>query len=308
MIMERRSINPILPLLAALCLTVAPSCQKEAGRIFEESASERIRTTLDEAERLLTGAPYGWQLVEFAGTSDKDYGGMNFAVTFTDTEVTAYFERDTANAYISHYTLEAGDCAMLSFDTYNPHLHLYATPSPSYYEAKGSDFQFALMSVSSEEIVMRGIRMLSPKIGFGFILTAFAAIPVLLLKYREQAVAGAGSVYHTMRRHILWKAVFPTTQDYAAGGWTQQECTQFVFILIAMALVALLEYSDVLMTHTQSSRSGFWIRFLVTFPFLECGLYFGIIVASALAGVLGAVSAKLRHPSRSSKLKDYLED
>ncbi len=151
-------------------------------------------------------------------------------------------------------------------------------------------------------LVMRGIRMLSPKIGFGFILTAFAAIPVLLLKYREQAVAGAGSVYHTMRRHILWKAVFPTTQEYAAGGWTQQDCTQFVFILIAMALVALLEYSDVLMTHTQSSRSGFWIRFLVTFPFLECGLYFGIHTSMLSVFLLvlfwiGTLAVSRRKPS-----------
>lgn len=144
--------------LGALLVLTAAACQKDAERIFEESASQRINATLEQAEALLTGATYGWHLVEYAGTEEKDFGGMNFAVSFTETEVTADYERDTAHTYTSHYSLLAGDCAMLSFDSYNPHLHLFSTPSSAHYEAKGGDFQFALMSVSADEIVMRGIR------------------------------------------------------------------------------------------------------------------------------------------------------
>lgn len=128
-------------------------------------------------------------------------------------------------------------------------------------------------------LVLRIIRMISPKIGFGCILCSFAAIPMLLLHYREPAVVGAGAVYRVMRKKILWKNIFPVV-NASAGDWTEEQCVQFVFVMMVMALVALLEYSDVLLTHTQSSRSGFWIRFLVTFPFLECGLYFGIETSS----------------------------
>lgn len=124
-------------------------------------------------------------------------------------------------------------------------------------------------------LIMRSMRMISPKAGFGAILTAFASIPLLLMRFREPAVVGAGEIYHIMRRRILWRMTFPPNDTHAAG-WTDGECVQLVFVLIIIALVALLEYSDVLLTHPQSSRSGFWIRFLVTFPFLECGLYFGI--------------------------------
>ncbi|MBR1576407.1 MAG: DUF4302 domain-containing protein [Bacteroidales bacterium] len=145
-------------LLVLLSLALLASCRKESGRVFPESASKRISNTLAEAEELLTTASHGWHLVEFAGTSEKDYGGMNFAVSFTKTEVTAYYERDTLNAYTSHYSLVAGDCAMLSFDSYNPHLHLYSTPSTTAYEAKGGDFQFAIVSLSPQEIILRGIR------------------------------------------------------------------------------------------------------------------------------------------------------
>ncbi len=124
-------------------------------------------------------------------------------------------------------------------------------------------------------LIMRGLRMISPKVGFASILTAFASIPLLLMKFREQAVVGAGTIYHIMRKRILWRIAFPPNDTHAKE-WTDGQCAQLVFILIIIALVALLEYSDVLLSHPQSSRSGFWIRFLVTFPFLECGLYFGI--------------------------------
>lgn len=124
-------------------------------------------------------------------------------------------------------------------------------------------------------LLMRAVRGLLPKLGFACILSAFACIPLVLLRYREAAVVGSGAVYRTMRRIILWQAVFENPTVHA-GKWTEPDCIRFIFDLLVIALVALLEYSDVLMTHPQSSRSGFWIRFLVTFPFLESGLYFGL--------------------------------
>ena len=150
-------------------------------------------------------------------------------------------------------------------------------------------------------LIMRGVRMISPKIGFGAILAAFASIPLLLIRSREPAVVGAGEIYHIMRRRILWRMTFPPNDTHAAG-WTDAECVQLVFVLIIIALTALLEYSDVLLTHPQSSRSGFWIRFLVTFPFLECGLYFGIETYSVCVFMLavfwiGTLAVSRRKPS-----------
>ncbi len=134
-------------------------------------------------------------------------------------------------------------------------------------------------------VVMRCIRLISPKVGFASILLAFASIPLLLMKFREQAVAGAGSIYFTVRQRILWRLSFV---PYVAetGDWTIGECVQLVFILLIIALTALLEYSDVLLSHSHSSYSGFWIRFLITFPFLECGLYFGIQTGSVFVFLL----------------------
>lgn len=139
----------------------------------------------------------------------------------------------------------------------------------------GVDVRSLLLLVFTMTFFLRLIRMISPKVGFAVILLSFAGIPLLLIRYRKAAVVGAGAIYNVIRQKILWEGVFPASPAYG-GGWTRAQCVQFVFILIVIALVALLEYSDVLMTHPQSSRSGFLIRFLVTFPFLEIGLYFGL--------------------------------
>ena len=124
-------------------------------------------------------------------------------------------------------------------------------------------------------LAIRAIRIIAPKMGFAGILLSFAAIPVLLLRHREAAVVGAGVIYNIMRKKILWQVYFPDETAHTAE-WSEGQCVQFVIMLVMIAIIALLEYSDVLIMHTQSSRSGFLIRFLVTFPFLECGLYFGL--------------------------------
>ena len=142
------------------------------------------------------------------------------------------------------------------------------------------DLKPIIAGIIAVTVIMRTARAVSAKAGFFMILSSFAAIPLLLLRYREAAVVGAGAIYHIMRKTILWQNSFPETPPVYAGTWDENKCIWFVFVLVAAALVALLEYSDVLLTHTQSSRSGFWIRFLVTFPFLECGLYFGLETSS----------------------------
>ena len=69
-------------------------------------------------------------------------------------------------------------------------------------------------------LIMRGLRMLSPKLGFGAILAAFASIPLLLMRFREPAVAGAGSIYHIMRKRILWRISFPPN-EVNVENWTE---------------------------------------------------------------------------------------
>lgn len=151
-------------------------------------------------------------------------------------------------------------------------------------------------------LAMRAVRAIFPKMGFACILLAFAAIPFVLMMHSEEAVVGTGAVYSIMRKRTLMQAVFETsTADI--NGFTEADCIRFICDMLVIAVVALLEYSDVLMTHAQSSRSGFWIRLLISFPFLECGLYFGLetypfAVFLLIAFWIGTLAIARRNPSR----------
>ena len=116
------------------------------------------------------------------------------------------------------------------------------------------DFPLEIRSLLIVTVVltcsMRLIRTFAPRIGFGLILVGFAAIPALLLRHREAAVIGAGAIYNIMRRKVLWQAYFPDPSVHV-GDWNEAKCVQFVFLLLMIALVCLLEYSDVLMTHSR---------------------------------------------------------
>ncbi|HBI84720.1 MAG TPA: hypothetical protein DDX71_00310 [Ruminococcus sp.] len=154
--------------------------------------------------------------------------------------------------------------------------------------------------------IMRGVRAMFPKMGFACILMAFAAIPFELLRHSEEAVVGTGAVYSIMRKRILWQAVFETSTANI-NGFSEADCVRFIGDMLVIAIVALLEYSDVLMTHAQSSRSGFWIRLLISFPFLECGLYFGLETYPAavfllIAFWIGTLAIARKHPSRREAL------
>ncbi len=151
---------------------------------------------------------------------------------------------------------------------------------------------------------LRLLRRFSPKIGFGMILGSFAFIPAALIKFRDAAIVGAGGIYRIMREKILTQKI-AEAEAASAGKWDENDCMRFIFDLLIIAMVALLEYSDVLLSHSQSSRSGFWIRFLVTFPFLECGLYFGLQTSSTAVFMLvcfwiGTLAIARKRPARQT--------
>jgi len=156
-------------------------------------------------------------------------------------------------------------------------------------------------------LLLRGVRLIHPKLGFACILISFAAVPAALIYYRNQAVLGTSGIYDIMQQKITWQ---PPSEELLssgleAGGYSIEDCMRLMFDLLVLTLSALLEYSDVLLTHQQSGRSGFWIRLLVTFPFLECGLYFGLetyspAVFMLIAFWIGTIAVQRRKPGKKT--------
>lgn len=147
----------ILAGAAAASLFAAQSCLKDQKDLFEDSSSERLQAYIDEARSVLASAENGWIMEYYPGTNQA-LGGYAYYLSFTETEVEAISELDPENSYKSLYKITSDNGAVLSFDTNNPVLHYFATPSSYEYQAKGGDFEFTITSVSPEKIGLRGKR------------------------------------------------------------------------------------------------------------------------------------------------------
>ena len=142
----------------ATLLFAAQSCLMEQKDIFSESSSTRMQKYLAEVETTLKSNTDGWIMEYYPGTGQK-FGGYVFHVKFEDGgNVTVGSELHPADTAKSFYKMTTDNGPVLSFDTNNDLFHVFATPSSSLYEAKGGDFEFAILNCSKEKIEMKGKR------------------------------------------------------------------------------------------------------------------------------------------------------
>lgn len=154
-----------ITLAAAFLGCVFSGCVRDEELIFEKSASLRLKDVVDNAQKTLVGAEYGWKLYYYPHP-DLDYGGYMFTLKFTEDEVEAWGDLFSESS-TSLYKMSYDDGPVLSFDTGNEVLHYFATPSGSsknlygesgLYQAHKGDFEFLIMKSSPEEIVLKGKR------------------------------------------------------------------------------------------------------------------------------------------------------
>lgn len=149
----RKLIFAALLSVMAVC---ASSCLKDQADKFDQPSSARMQAYLENVRDILEyTTDEGWVLDYYPGSA---YAGISIALKFTSQEVTAVSEKDPFEEETSTFKLTTDDGPVLSFDTYNSIIHEYATPSSTKYQAKGGDFEFDILKVSDEEIVLRGKR------------------------------------------------------------------------------------------------------------------------------------------------------
>jgi hypothetical protein len=146
-----------ISILAAVSFAVLPACQQLEEDVFEKSSSTRLSEFLEDIRTTLAAEQYGWTLDYFPGSK---YAGVTYALKFTEQQVTASLETNPTVSETSSYALTTDDGPVLSFDTYNKVLHVYATPDSKNYQAKGGDFEFEISSFdkAKKEIVLIGKR------------------------------------------------------------------------------------------------------------------------------------------------------
>ena len=150
--------------VAVMSLTFQ-SCLKDQEDVFDDSAAARLTKTLQEAQKVLVGAEYGWRMYYYPDP-DKSYGGYVYTLKFTNDKVTVYSEIFDGAAE-SLYKMTRDDGPVLSFDTFNQNMHYFATPSGSMrnlygesgrYQAYKGDFEFVIYKATAQEVILKGKR------------------------------------------------------------------------------------------------------------------------------------------------------
>ncbi len=143
--------------LTSLLLT---SCLKNQEDFFEESASARMTNTINKAKDILRNSEYGWEF-EYYPDRELSYGGLVYTVKFDSLDATIGCSLIPDSTVTTYYRITNDNGPVLTFDTYNPLIHYFATPSAGEYEAKDGDFEFVIEKLTDDEIVLYGKRTLN---------------------------------------------------------------------------------------------------------------------------------------------------
>ncbi len=151
-------INKIfIYLLMMLPSVLLQSCLKDDDDKFDESSATRLQKYLDKTQGILVGSQNGWAL-DYYPDKNQSYGGFVYTLQFTADEVTVGSELAPGVTRKSLYTMTTDNGPVLSFDSYNDFMHLFATPSSDMYEAYDGDFELIIDSIGEDKIKTHGVR------------------------------------------------------------------------------------------------------------------------------------------------------
>lgn len=153
----------IIYLLFLIPFVLFQSCLKDEEDVFDAASSTRLQEALEEYRTILTEAPNGW-VMEYYPESHQAYGGINILVKFnndgttTITNENGYTEPnlDTQN---SLYDLVSETGPVLTFNTYNKYIHVFADPNPNLtgsVDGYKGDYEFVIVSATRERVEMKG--------------------------------------------------------------------------------------------------------------------------------------------------------
>lgn len=154
--MKKNIFKPFILILLALFIT---SCNNENfDNVFEDSASERLNEAIKKYSNSLTSAEQGW-ILEYYPEKKQSYGGYNFIIQFDKNKTSKVYSEITDEPFPSiesTYDVISYGGPVLTFNSYNTLMHLFATPSKDRYEGFGGDYEFLLMSEGDNTIQLKG--------------------------------------------------------------------------------------------------------------------------------------------------------
>lgn len=155
----KRYSKVLVYLLMVLPTLLMQSCLKDQEDFFDDSAANRMQQYLDETQKILASSEQGW-LVEYYPHRNLRYGGYVFIMQFDEAQVKvrSEFSGDASLCETSYYKMTSDNGPVISFDTYNKLLHVFATPNGQMYQGYDGDFEFVIDSYNDNEVVLHGKR------------------------------------------------------------------------------------------------------------------------------------------------------
>ncbi len=147
--------------LAILCATAGlslQSCLHDDKEYFDESAANRIESTVENTQKILESATNGWQLHYFTGEGYTG-GGFTFLLKFQNGKVTVAGDPQLATSSeraTSSYGVDRSMGPVITFNTYNSILHLLGTPTYSNIQGEQGDWEFVVTKLTQDSIYVRG--------------------------------------------------------------------------------------------------------------------------------------------------------
>jgi len=128
------------------------ACSNQVEELFQESANERVKAVIVSCATTLKAAPYGWTMDYTTPVGFQS----NLVLQFADSNRVSIYADFEELISESSYSFNYSQGPILSFDTYSQ-LHLLADPQvqPLGFGLEG-DFEFVIMSVSPDSIVLNG--------------------------------------------------------------------------------------------------------------------------------------------------------
>jgi hypothetical protein len=141
-----------------ICSLFLISCVNQEADIFSSSAAERLNSAMKDDQSTLQSSVNGWNMEYFATSASPGY---NLLIKFNSSgqAIIASKSELTNNTYQTDsclYEMIGDDGPVLTFNTFNKVLHAFSNPeNPDGYGLEG-DYEFVIMSKSSDQIILKG--------------------------------------------------------------------------------------------------------------------------------------------------------
>lgn len=132
------------------------SCLHDDKELFEESAADRLEHATEETKQILESSESGWALQYYIG-EEYTGAGCTYLVKFKNgkADVSLDMMGDPSTVTHSSYDVIKDQGPVLTFNTFNELMHLFANPYGDG-TTDGGDFEFVVMNVTNDVIDLKG--------------------------------------------------------------------------------------------------------------------------------------------------------